>query len=292
MKTQLLTTILLLAAFTLQAQVTLDKKYDYSTSVVKLETLGYKYFLMDVPAGQCRIYNLDHSLFKAVNCNVPSGSYLFDIKFLSEKLFDSDAGIELLCTFYKYYSAQNYYEYDSKIINDDGSQIAFVDGSLYTYINKTGDNTYKLFSYCYDFSVFPEKVWTNIYSLPGSSTVSAIMIDNEPDFLLNAFPNPANQALKVAYILPENINQATLLHISSFADDEQFALLLKLMEKLKPSVKQDRGHPLGAKELMRHHGDGYRCGEDSPDNHPARQVPALGGTLNRFAVLRLRGTRL
>lgn len=210
MKTQLLTTILLLAAFTLQAQVTLDKKYDYSTSVVKLETLGYKYFLMDVPAGQCRIYNLDHSLFKAVNCNVPSGSYLFDIKFLSEKLFDSDAGIELLCTFYKYYSAQNYYEYDSKIINDDGSQITFVDGSLYNYINKTGDNTYKLFSYCYDFSVFPEKVWTNIYSLPGSSTVSAIMIDNEPDFLLNAFPNPANQALKVAYILPENINQATL----------------------------------------------------------------------------------
>lgn len=210
MKTQLLTTILLLAAFTLQAQVTLDKKYDYSTSVVKLETLGYKYFLMDVPAGQCRIYNLDHSLFKAVNCNVPSGSYLFDIKFLSEKLFDSDAGIELLCTFYKYYSAQNYYEYDSKIINDDGSQITFVDGSLYNYINKTGDNTYKLFSYCYDFSVFPEKVWTNIYSLPGSSTVSAIMIDNEPDVLLNAFPNPANQALKVAYILPENVSQATL----------------------------------------------------------------------------------
>lgn len=210
MKTKLLTTILLLAAFTLQAQVTLDKKYDYSTSVVKLETLGYKYFLMDVPAGQCRIYNLDHSLFKAVNCNVPSGSYLFDIKFLSEKTFDTDAGIELLCTFYKYYSSLDYYEYDSKIINDDGSQITFIDGSLYNYMNKTGDNTYKLFSYCYDFSVFPEKVWTNIYSLPGSPVVSAALNPNNPGVLLDAFPNPANQALKVAYILPENINQATL----------------------------------------------------------------------------------
>ena len=51
MKTKLLTTILLLAAFTLQAQVSLDKKYDYSTSMVKLETLGYKYYLMDVPNG-------------------------------------------------------------------------------------------------------------------------------------------------------------------------------------------------------------------------------------------------
>ena len=210
MKTKLLTTILLLAAFVLQAQVTLDKKYDYSTSVVKLETLGYKYYLMDVPLGQCRIYNTDHSLFKTINCNVPSSFYLSDIKFLSEKLFDSDAGIELLCTFYKYYSSQNYYEYDSKIINDDGSQIAFIDGSLYNYVNKTDDNTYKLFSYCYDFSIFPEKVWTSIYSLPGSPTVSAMMIKNEPDILLNAFPNPATQSLKIAYVLPENINQATL----------------------------------------------------------------------------------
>lgn len=209
----------------LNAQVTLEKKYDYSTSVVKLETLGYKYFLMDVPAGQCRIYNLDHSLFKTVNCNVPSGSYLFDIKFLSEKLFDSDAGIELLCTYYKYITSQDYYEYDSKIINDDGSQITFIDGSLYNYINKTEESTYKLFSYCYDFSGFPEKVWTNIYSLPGSTAVSAIMINNEPDILLNAFPNPVNQALKVAYILPENISQATLHLINNSGKQvEQFVV--------------------------------------------------------------------
>lgn len=210
MKTQFLTTILLLAAFALQAQVTLDKKYDYSTSAVKLETLGYKYYLMDVQLGQCRIYNTDHSLLKTINCNIPSGFYLYDIKFLSEKLFDSDAGIELLCTFYKYYSSLDYYEYDSKIINEDGSQVTFVDGSLYNYVNKTGDNTYKLFSYCYDFSVFPEKVWTNIYSLPGIPLVNAVINLNNPEVLLNAFPNPASQSLKVAYVLPENINQATL----------------------------------------------------------------------------------
>ena len=210
MKIQFLTTILLLATFALNAQVTLDKKYDYSASVVKLETLGYKYYLMDVPLGQCRIYNTDHSLFKTINCNVPNGFYLSDIKFISEKTFDTDAGIELLCTYYKYNSAKAYYEYESKIINEDGSAIVAIAGSLYNYINKTGETEYKLFSYCYDFSVSPEKVWTNIYSLPGSPTVSAIMIDNEPDILLNAFPNPASQSLKVAYILPENISLATL----------------------------------------------------------------------------------
>ena len=210
MKTQFLTTILLLATFVLNAQVTLDKKYDYSTSVVKFETLGYKYYLMDVPNGQCRIYNIDHSLFKTVNCNVPNGFYLSDIIYLSEKLFDTDAGIELICTFYKYYSSQAYYEYDSKIINDDGSQMIFIDGSLYNYVNKTGENTYKLFSYCYDYSVTPEKVWTNIYSLPGSPVVSALMNPKNPEITLNAFPNPATNALKVAYSLPENVTQATL----------------------------------------------------------------------------------
>ena len=149
-----------------------------------------KYYLMDVPNGQCRIYNTDHSLFKTINCNVPGGFYLSDIKFLSEKLFDNDAGIELLCTFYKYNSSLNFYEYDSKIINDDGSQIQFIDGGLYNYINKTEENTYKLFSYCFDYSVFPEKVWTNIYNLPGT-VVSAYYLDEKsPEILIILLPEP------------------------------------------------------------------------------------------------------
>jgi len=225
MKTQLLATILLMAAFALNAQVTLNKKYDYSTSVVKLETLGYKYYLMDVTLGQCRIYNTDHSLFKTINCNVPNGSYLSDIKFISEKTFDNDAGIELLCTYYLYNSAKAYYDYDSKIINEDGSAVVAIDGSLYNYINKTGETEYKLFSYCYDYSVSPEKVWTNIYNLPGSPVVSAFINPNNPEITLNAFPNPATNSLKVAYLLPENVKQATLHLIDNSGKQvEQFVV--------------------------------------------------------------------
>lgn len=165
MKTIVFASICILIAFVTNAQITLDKKYDYSTSIVNLETLGYKYFIMDVPNGQCRIYNYDHSLFKTINCNVPGGYYLSDIKFISEKLFDTDSGIELLCSFYKYNSSMNYYEYASKIINEDGSLIQLINGALYNFINYTSEKTYKLFSYCYDYSVFPEKVWTDIYDL-------------------------------------------------------------------------------------------------------------------------------
>lgn len=204
-----------MASVALQAQITLDKKYDYSTSVVKLETLGYKYYLMDVPAGQCRIYNTDHSLFKTINCFVPSGSYLFDIKFLSEKLFDSDTGVELLCTYYKYNSSKAYYEYDSKIINEDGSALIAIEGSLYNYINKTGETEYKMFSYCFDYSVSPEKVWTNIYSLPGSPTVNAWFVESDPKVDLNVFPNPASETINVAYHLPETIDMGTLNIVST-----------------------------------------------------------------------------
>lgn len=208
---KLIVSVLFLSIFyMLNAQVTLEKKYDFSAAVVEFETLGYKYYLMDVPNGQCRIYNMDHSLLKTINCNVPANFYLYDIKFLTEKLFDNDAGIELFCTFYKYNASPEYYEYDSKIINEDGSQLTFIDGALYNYINKTGENTYKLFSYCYDFSVWPEKVWTNIYNLPGTPVVSAFLQNETPDFNLKAFPNPTSGQLKVAYSLPPEVREGTL----------------------------------------------------------------------------------
>ena len=193
------------------AQVTLEKKYDYSTAVAEFETHGCKYFLMDVPNGQCRIYNLDHSLFRSVNCNVPGGYYLYDIKFLSESLFNNDPGIELLCTFYKYDTNLQYYEYDSKIIDENGTQLIFIDGALYNYINKTGENEFKLFSYCYDFSVWPEKVWTNIYNLPGNPVSNLQGVSEVPEINMNAFPNPAEGKVKMAYSLPEGVSEGNLL---------------------------------------------------------------------------------
>ncbi|MDO9287886.1 MAG: hypothetical protein Q7T83_03760, partial [Thermodesulfovibrionales bacterium] len=64
--------------------------------------------------------------------------------------------------------------------------------------------------------------------------VSAALNPNNPGILLNAFPNPANQALKVAYILPENINQATLHLIDN--SGKQVELLYQLLNEVKYSV--------------------------------------------------------
>ncbi|WP_340111528.1 T9SS type A sorting domain-containing protein [Maribellus mangrovi] len=210
MKKLILSALMTVLYFGTYAQVTLDHTYNYSATVVNFETLGYKYYIMDVPRAECRIYNMDHSLYKTISCAVPSGCFLFDVKFLSEKTFDNDAGIELLYSYYKYYSGSDYYEYDSKIINEDGSQIVFIDGALYNYINKTGENEYKLFSYCYNFSIFPEVIWTNIYSLPGAPLVNASVFDSNEDWSLNAYPNPGIETVKVVYSLPANLFSATL----------------------------------------------------------------------------------
>jgi hypothetical protein len=195
------------------AQVTLEKKYDFSTSVVKLETLGYKYYLMDVPKSQCRLYNTDHSLFKIIPCSVPVDCFLSDIRYISEKLFDTDAGLELVYTWYKYVPAGTsyYYLYGSKIANEDGSEMVNIDGAQYCYVNQTGSNTFKLFAYCYDYSVYPEKVWTNIYNLPGTSVSARFFNQEKPEVLLNAFPNPASKTVTVKYELPTEVSTAKLL---------------------------------------------------------------------------------
>ncbi len=198
-------------------QVSLQKTYNYSTSVVKLETQGYKYFLMDVPNSQCKIYNMDHSLYRTINCSVPTGYYLSDIKLISEKLFNSDTQIELAFTYYKYVASGNsyYYIYGSKIVSENGSVIQTIDGAQYISVNKTSDTEYKLFAYCFDYSVSPEKVWTNIYSLPGIYVSSTLIAGSQQDVFLNAFPNPVSDILRLDYVLPEKTRLARLNIVDS-----------------------------------------------------------------------------
>jgi len=197
----------------LNAQISLQNTYNYSTGVVKLEILGYKYFLMDVPLSQCRIYNMDHSLFKTINCAVPANNYLSDIKYVSQNLFDSDADIDLVYTFYEFIQPTvdtYYYKYKSRMINENGSNIHDIDGARFIYVYETGENENKLFAYCYDYSIWPEKIWTSIYNLPGLYVSAETMTYEKPGMSLNAFPNPASDKIKLVYELPENIRIARL----------------------------------------------------------------------------------
>jgi hypothetical protein len=216
-KKSIYTILFLMMAATGSTQVILEHTYNYSASIVKFESLGYKYYLMDVPGAQCRIYNLDHSLYKTISCNVPAGSYLADIRYLSEKVFDNDEGIELVYTWYTYIPTTDsyYYEYGSSIINEDGSPLTTIDGARYIYLNEAGENSWKLFAYCYDYSEWPERIWTNIYSLPGTPVHSFLPSSELNEADVKAFPNPAGTTVKVAYHLPTEVREATLFLVDN-----------------------------------------------------------------------------
>jgi len=209
----LATGIIICMVITVNGQLSLEQTYNYSVGVVKLETLGYKYFLMDVPNSQCRIYNLDHSLFKTINCAVPANNYLSDIKYVSQNLFDSDSDIELVYTYYEFVQPTEttyYYKYHSRVINENGSNMLDIDEARFIFVYKSGDIQYKLFAFCYDYSVWPELIWTKVYSLPGVYVSAETLASAEMDMTLNAYPNPASDVIRLTYQLPENTGVAKL----------------------------------------------------------------------------------
>ncbi len=69
----------LFVSLLINAQVTLENTYNTSATITRLENSGYKYYAMDVAASQCRLYNMNHSIYKTINLSVPGGQYLYDI---------------------------------------------------------------------------------------------------------------------------------------------------------------------------------------------------------------------
>lgn len=115
----------LLLSYSLYGQLSLDKTFNYSTNITKINSATYKYFLMDVSSAQCRIYNLDFSLYKTINLSIPGGKWFYDVRFVSEDLFNDDSKIEVLYTFYTWVAAlgsvPEHYIYHTKVVSEDGS---------------------------------------------------------------------------------------------------------------------------------------------------------------------------
>lgn len=204
--------------FSVSAQISLEHSFNYSATVTKINSNTYKYFLMDVPAEECRIYNLDFSLYKTISLPVPDGEWLYDIRFVSEYLFNDNSETELLYTYYKWVSTNSstgdgYYVYTSRIISENGTLLADIPGALYSYINKTDENEYSLFLYVYDFSQDPYSIKTNIYSLPGTPETAEALIKESAQFI--AFPNPASSSVRIEYSLPGGVQNAELVILNS-----------------------------------------------------------------------------
>jgi hypothetical protein len=203
----------IIAFMSLGAQLSLTHSFNFSANITKINESEYKYYLMDVSTSQCRIYNPDFSLYKAITLAVPGGEWLYDIRFVSENLFNSDSKLEMLYTFYKWVitdqnTGDGYYEYHSMVVNEEGTILLDAPGALYSYVKETGIGEYSLFLYVYDFSLNPESIKTNIYRLPG--TVNEIYDLQKKNYTLHCYPNPNPDVLTIDFSLPEDMTGADL----------------------------------------------------------------------------------
>jgi hypothetical protein len=171
------------------AQITLEKTYTYSTTVGELSSGEYVYYLMDVPLGQCRIYNTNHILTKTINLSIPSGYYLSDLRFVSRNLFNTDNLIELLYVYEKYVTTTSaaYYQYGLAVVNENGTQLLTLNDGAYAEVQSIGTST-RLLAYTYKYNTLGYyDVTTNIYLLGGSSTAVLPRGTDE----IKVYPNPA-----------------------------------------------------------------------------------------------------
>ena len=201
----------MLMAMTVNGQLNLEKVVDYALTSTKINQTEYKFYLMDVLAGQCRIYNTDHSLWKTIPVSLPTGYYLYDIKFVSQNLFNSDGLIEFWYSAYEWVStgtSTGYYRYISKVINENGSVLASVTGGAYAYILQAGTDVFKMAVYAYDNSVTPYTVKTYLFSLPNTSTALNFLSATPGD----PYPNPAFGTINLPL---DGAGQGALLQIFS-----------------------------------------------------------------------------
>ncbi len=190
-------------------QISLEQSYNYSGTYSKLKNSGDKFYIMDVPASQCRIYNMDHSLWKVVSLSVPANNYLYDIKFLSEGLFTSDDRLALAYVYYNYNTSTQVYSYNAKVVTESGQELLSIPGGLYLSLHDLGEQGVKFVVYGYNFSVFPETVQTHIYRLPGQDATKA-NLQEMVEYSTNAFPNPAHNYTIIPYKLPESVNEGEI----------------------------------------------------------------------------------
>jgi len=197
--------------FSLSSQINLEQTYNHSGTYSHLKISGNKFFIMDVGSNQCRIYNMNHSLWKTINLSVPADNYLYDIKYVSENLFTLDNSLCLAYIYYNYDAVNQYYTFNTKVIRENGMVLLTIPGCQYLYVTNLDEEETKLVSYSYDNSIFPATIQTRVYDLPGQ-LLSAQSTPELPSFNQgSAFPNPSKGYTNIPYVLPAGENTGEII---------------------------------------------------------------------------------
>jgi hypothetical protein len=216
MKKTILLAIVLITSFAMYAQIAFEHTYyPGRLQVVKFTTSGHKYVTYDTSS--ITIYNLNHSVWKTIA--IPyHGPYTYNIglSFLSEELFDTNpATVEYILVVNGIpFSNTKTYIYD-----EFGNQLFFRDSASASFsfpgiqpVMYTSSGAKLILSTMHGYE---------LYSVPGilacdecsSGTVSGIGTQGgeQPQRLVNPYPNPGNATITLPYSLPANVARGELV---------------------------------------------------------------------------------
>ena len=179
--------------FVIDPVPTVYRGYSLNGSLINVEKYytypyGVTYGLTQIPV---TFYNLDYSVYKNININIPTGAEFYQIYFATTKLFNNDDLIEFVYS-YKL-SGSNYY----KLMNENNQIIyEFEPGEFPVAAMLTSDKKFKLLTAPQNGS------YANYYSLgttlpTGISPLSLAPAENIP------YPNPAKQIIHLPYQLEQ-----------------------------------------------------------------------------------------
>ncbi len=217
--------LFLFLGLTASAQINLEHTYTGSVYIADLKENGYKHYDMDVVQNQCRLYNLDHSLWKSIQLDVPQDHYLYDVRYVSLDLFNMDDLVELAYTYYEYDDVDSFYTYTTSIINEEGTVLLEVPGAYYSEVVSNGNDAYKFLAYVWDFSVYPSTLETFVYALPGQ--VGNVNEQSTQPILGEIYPNPGNEQVMLPILPGQKVKQLQLLSVEG-----------KLIRELRPAGQQ------------------------------------------------------
>lgn len=249
--------MILLAAFSSSAQITLEHTYEgpgdnhSHVHYSKLSNGDVIYYHIDRSINEFRAYNEDHSIRTTVDISsyVRQGMTA-NVYLASDKLFDLDQGLEFMLVTYEYINnpGTGAVEPHASLLVLDESGSALLTKEL-----TPGDGLIMPEQWNQEELLIQTKQGTKliikansevlIYSLPGS-TPSVTGIDDIDSALIKSstYPNPATEYISIAYEIPSGttgdivILNTTGMVIGEYKLDSTFETLLVDVSMLTPGI--------------------------------------------------------
>ena len=215
MKKLLFVAAAMTASFIGKAQITLEHTIndDAFSQAVLFTSNGTKLMTRDTGTNIIKLYNTDYTLWKTIPFSMPSGSYLYQLSLVSDKLFNDDNSIEL---FYSYFRTTPTVEYRAFLINESGSvikdfginaiygSVIYVDGIHKLVVSIGGPTGYR----------------NEVYRLPGSlpcghcGSVGIPKVSGPTgggSVAAASVPNPGSDEVMISYSLPLGVSSGVLV---------------------------------------------------------------------------------